>query len=109
MEQLAGQYNFGPLQRTGVWAASNPLTLGFSACVTAPEDKDYYVGLAADNSGTLLLDGNIVVQGLDFMYWRIFRVPLTKGKHFLEFKVINFEAEAALGFEIYDNTKAADH
>ncbi len=96
---------FGPLERTGVWAASNPLTLGFSACVTAPVAKDYYVGLAADNSGTLLLDGNIIVQGMDFMYWRIFRVPLTKGTHFLEFKVINFEAEAALGFEIYNNTK----
>jgi len=96
---------FGPLQRTGVWATSNPLNLGFSACVTAPEAKDYYVGLAADNSGTLLLDGKIVVQGLDFMYWRIFRVHLTKGTHFLEFKVINFEAEAALGFEIYDNTE----
>jgi len=97
--------NLGPLQRTGVWAKGNPKTLGFSVCVDIPESKTYYMGFAADNSGTFKVDGNIIVQGIDFVYWKIYKITLTKGIHFVEFQVVNFQGPAALGFEIYNNTK----
>jgi len=95
----------GPLQRTGVWGKSNPKTLGFSVCVEIPESKTYYMGIAADNSGTLKIDGNTILQDIDFVYWQIYKITLAKGIHFVEFQVVNFQGPAALGFEIYNNTK----
>jgi gliding motility-associated-like protein len=94
-----------PLERCGVWAAKEPISIGFSVCIEIPEAKTYYMGFAADNSGTLTIDGKTIVTGIDFVYWQIYKINLTKGKHLAEFKVVNFGGPAALGFEIYDNTE----
>lgn len=95
----------GPLERCGVWAKGDPLTMSYSICINIPEGKTYYIGFAADNSGTLTIDGNVILQGIDFAYWRIYKISLTKGKHIVEFSVVNQGGPAALGFEIYDNTE----
>ncbi len=95
----------GPLNRCGVWGKMDPDSLGFSVCINIPADKSYYMGFAADNSGTLKIDGQIVLQGLGFYAWGIYKISLTQGKHLVEFKVKNFGGSGALGFEIYDNTK----
>ncbi len=101
-----GGVNQGPLNRCAVWGQSNPKKIGFSVCVNAPQDKTYYFGFAADNSGVLTIDGNVVLRNIDFEYWGIYKMSLTKGQHLVEFSVINFEDVAAIGFEIYDNTPA---
>jgi gliding motility-associated-like protein len=98
--------NPGPMNRCAVWGQSNPQKIGFSVCVNAPQNKTYYFGFGADNSGVLTIDGNVVLRNIDFEYWGIYKVSLTKGEHLVEFSVINFQAEAAIGFEIYDNTLA---
>jgi gliding motility-associated-like protein len=95
----------GPLARSGVWAKGNPLTMSYNVCINITTAKTYYMGFAADNSGRLVIDGKVIVSGIDFSYWRIYKVPLTKGKHIVGFTVVNFGGPAALGCEIYDNTK----
>jgi len=96
----------GPMNRCDVWEDGNPIRVGFSVCVNIPEDKTYYMGFGADNSGILTIDGKLILQNMSFEYWGIYRHTFTKGKHLVEFADINFGGQAAVAFEIYDNTAA---
>ncbi len=96
----------GPMNRCAVWAAGNPLKLGFSVCVNIPEAKTYYMGFGADNSGILTIDGDTILQNISFVYWGIYKHNFSKGEHLIEFSDVNFGGESAIGFEIYDNTAA---
>jgi gliding motility-associated-like protein len=96
----------GPLNACGLWATGNPKTIGFSVCVSISADKSYYMGFASDNSGTVTIDGKTVLKNLSYNFWGIYKVTLTKGKHFVGFSVVNYDVTtpASIGFEIYDNT-----
>ncbi len=94
----------GPMNRCAVWGNGNPERLGFSVCVDIPEDKTYYMGFGADNSGILTIDGDTVLQNMSFEYWGIYKHTFSKGRHLVEFADVNFGGPAAIGFEIYDNT-----
>jgi gliding motility-associated-like protein len=97
----------GVLNRCGVWGQSHPKTLAFSVCVNIPADKVYYMGFASDNAGTVIIDGVPVLGLVEWNFWGIYPIPLTKGIHFAGFSVDNFDiaTPASIGFEIYDNTK----
>lgn len=125
-----GNYTDGPLNRCGVWAPT-PLDnqqIGFSTCVTITTAKQYYVGFGTDNSGTLKIDGTVVIQqdplALDTQYgttggesafriWHLYPVSLSAGSHIIEVIGINGAVPgdggtnpASIGAEIYDNTEA---
>ena len=97
--------NSGPLNRCGVWGKSNPSTIGFSVCVDIPSNKSYYFGFSSDNSGTVTIDGKTILQNISFYYWGIYKLQLTKGRHIVQFSVVNFGDAASIGFEIYNNPK----
>jgi gliding motility-associated-like protein len=96
----------GPVNRCAVWGNGNPQKLGFSVCVTIPEDKTYYMGFAADNSGVLTIDGDTILQNMAFEYWGIYKHTFSKGRHLVEFSDVNFGGVSSIAFEIYDNTAA---
>ena len=112
----------GPLNRCGVWivdANNRPLfhssPVGFSVCVDISAAKDYYMGFAADNFATLKIDAKEVISqtqttGIaNFNYWKVFKISLSKGKHYVEITGTNPPTDQVgnvgiIGFEIYDNT-----
>ena len=96
----------GPINRCCVWGNGNPRILGFSVCINIPASKTYYMGFAADNSGVLTVDGDTILQNMSFTYWGIYRYNFSKGRHLVQFSNVNYGAQAAIAFEIYDNTSA---
>lgn len=117
----------GPLNRAGIWSVTETSnqTVGFSVCITAPQDDTYTVGMGVDNFGTLNLDGtNLVVQdiaALDAQYnsafpgigadvtfkiWHMYPVFLSAGSHVVEIIGTNVSGAAAMGCEIYLLTPA---
>ena len=97
----------GGLNKCGLWGKLDPLTLGFSVCIDVPADKSYYIGYAADNAGTMTIDGTTVLKNVGYEYWALYKIALTKGIHFLGFSTTNWDitTPASVGFEIYDNTE----
>lgn len=117
----------GPLNRSGLWATTtlSNQTVGFSVCITVPEDTTVYIGMGVDNFGVLNIDGaNIVTQdvtaletqynaifpsigpAVTFKIWHIYPVMLTAGSHVLEMIGNNSGGAAAIGAEIYNLTPA---
>ena len=102
----------GPLNRCGVWARTlkDIQSVGFSVCIDIDTSKDYYVGFGADNYATLKIDSKVILQqpyttGQENLnVWKIFKITLAKGKHFVEVLGNNAGLVATIGFEIYDNT-----
>ncbi len=111
----------GPLNRCGVWnCGGNPpynTWIGYSAMITAPESKIYYVGLGGDNFARFKVDGQLKVEfsnpgpnntyyAENFRYWHIYPVFLTAGNHFVEISGKNeTNTVASFGCEVYNNTK----
>ena len=112
----AGNSVDGPMNRTCIWSASNPLNVwvGFSTCFNIPvgESKTYYVGIAGDNHYRLVLDGTPLLEttavggggGATYLYWNIYPVFLSEGEHILEIYGLNTNGPGGFGAEIYDNT-----
>ena len=120
---LCGNNNLidGPMNRSGLWAASgSPTEIGFSVCINITESKTYFVGLGVDNYGTIKLDGEIIVQqdeaaiqaqyggvvGATFKYWLIYPIDIPAGTHYLECLGTNSGSAAAFATQIYNNTAA---
>jgi hypothetical protein len=124
----------GPLNRTGLWSVGGGYPgqiVGFTVCVTVPSNTIYYVGIGADNSGRITIDGNVIVDqdytamgnylsthgypaaftDVPFRFWNIYPVTLTAGSHVMEIVGINepitpFPNPGAVGIEIYNATSA---
>lgn len=101
----------GPFNRCAVWAATlkDNQDVGFSVCVDIPADKEYYLGFGIDNYATVKVDSKVLLKtgAVDpVQYWMIYKLALTRGKHFVEVLGTNVSGPGAIGFEIYDNTKA---
>lgn len=102
----------GPLNRCGVWSTitSDNQSIGFSVCVTINSEKDYYVGFGVDNYATLKIDAQVIIQQAptagqeNLNVWRIYKIHLTQGTHYIEILGNNPYGPASIGFEIYDNT-----
>ena len=102
----------GPLKRTSVWTPviQDHQSAGFTICLNIPIDKDYYIGLGFDNYGTLIIDSKVIIQqaytgGTENLgVWKIYKIHLLRGIHFLQVIGTNYDDVAALGCEIYDNS-----
>lgn len=118
----------GPNNRAALWSAvtADDQDVGFTVCVSLPEDGVYYVAGMGDNYISIVVDGNpVVVMDPDamgvflgdngfpgigdfstFRLWHIYPVPLTAGDHVIEMIGHNVSSIAGMGAEIYDNTSA---
>lgn len=128
-----GNTSSGPMNRAGVW--SNTVfvgqQIGFSVCVTLPEDGIYYVGISCDDRAQIKIDGNTIVDqdraalganlrangypaqmdsNSAFTFFYIYPVNLTAGNHVIEMIGINTQGtlfgNASLACEIYNLTAA---
>jgi len=116
----AGNTTDGPLNRCGLWTTSE-LTdqdIGFSVCIDITETKQYYIGIAGDNRGRIVIDGIVIVDQdvstlatqystdaqVTFKIWHIYPVSLSAGPHIIELIGHNDGSDASLGAEIYNNT-----
>ena len=115
----------GPLDRTAVWrfGTNGPFGtwLGFTTIVNVPATKTYYIGIAGDNQGEIIVDGvRIVRQNMDsiaaqggtfgnidrtFRIWHIFPVTLNAGQRTIQLRGWNQSGPVGFGAEIYDNTE----
>lgn len=116
-----------PLNRAGLWAITTlpSQTVGFSVCITVPEDTTYYVGMGVDNFGVLNIDGNNIITqdvtalaaqynsafpgigaAVTFKIWHIYPIFLSAGTHVLEIIGTNAGGPAAMGCEVYNLTPA---
>lgn len=129
---IPGTVGAGPMNRAALWATTltDNQTIGFTTCITVPEDKVYYVGIGGDNIPFIKLDGNIVVEmdpnamgnylavhgypqiivlpsvasEATFYWWHIYPVFITAGAHVLEMSCNNTFGPAGMAAEIYNAT-----
>jgi len=106
----------GPLNRSGIWtsltgATDQPINtwVGYSFCVDTPVDKQYYIGIAADNKFSFRLNGTTIVESIwgnttPFIYWHVYPIDLPSGTNVIELFGLNTGSNAGFGCEIYDNT-----
>lgn len=107
------------LNKVGIWTCEPPINyqwqpigewIGFTFCETILTTKTYYIGIAADDSYKLYMNGTLIVDhsgtGYAFTSWKIIPITLTAGPVIFEARVINNVSSATLGFEIYDATLA---
>lgn len=114
----------GPNNRTGLWAAVTAANqdVGFTACVTLPDDGIYYIGCFADNvikiklDGVTLVDMNVTNMAayfeangypgigpfVTFYFWHVYPIALPAGTHVIEIIGHNYSDVAAMGGEIYN-------
>lgn len=119
----------GPNNRTALWASTGPgvnQDIGFTKCVTLPNDGVYYVGCFADNYIRINVDGTPIVvmnpltmasyfeangypgigPSVTFYFWHIYPITLTTGNHVIEVIGHNDSGPAGMGAEIYNATSA---
>jgi len=127
----------GRLNSAGIWAVNNPcwpapcanfcntsspqcqISLNYpgtlSVCTTliTNQTKQYYIGIAGDNSVTVTINGvNLVSQFSDqqnlsqdnFRYWHIYPFVLPAGTNFITISNRNEGYVGTFAAEIYDNT-----
>jgi hypothetical protein len=110
----------GPMNRTAVWSATpqSNQDVGFSTCFNVATTQTFYIGMGADNSARITLDGVTILNqdvstmaaqlGSDaqiaFKYWFIYPVTMTAGQHIMEVIGHNVSSVAGVGIEIYNNT-----
>ena len=99
----------------------------FEFCVDVPTEKQYTIGIAADNEvivsidgvtaiylGSRIDDGSVPNSNDSFAHWHVFPVTLTAGQHTIKLEGINDRQSLAnqgptnfsFGAEIYDLTAA---
>ncbi|MGN6637730.1 MAG: hypothetical protein ACTHJ8_02390, partial [Mucilaginibacter sp.] len=99
------------LNRTGVWPPpnTNPL-VGYQVDI----EKDIvlpfaasYVGYSGDDAYSYSIDGGSALPPRDKVYWAIFPVALTAGKHHISLKMtMNTDTvPGGIGMEFYNNTR----
>jgi hypothetical protein len=113
----------GPMNRCGLWVSSllDNQDIGFSVCVDLAATSLYYIGMGADNSCRIVIDGNVIVDQdvaalqavyppgdarVSFQIWFIYPVTLSAGPHIIELIGHNDDGPGAMGAEIYHNTPA---
>ena len=120
------QLNNGPVNRLALWGVASdgiirnnynsgyvpPIQkwIGFKTCIDMPLTQTYYIGLAADNSFRLIIDGVTIIQTYlgsiytNFQHFHIYPIMLTTGVHTIVVEGWNDGGQACFGCEIYNNT-----
>ena len=106
------------LNTVGVWtsagASPQPTNewIGFTVCVDVTTEKEYCIGLGADNRMRFSINGNMTVQfdndsspsgdPDNFKYWHVIPLTLSPGTNVIILEGYNDNSYAAFGAEIYD-------
>lgn len=115
----------GRMNAAGIWVAGgtsgDPYTpvnewIGFSRKFTVNTAQIYYIGMAADNSFQIFLNGVKVIDTTanngnidgapNFAYWNIYPLQLVAGTNYIEMLAENYGDVAGFAAEIYGNTLA---
>jgi hypothetical protein len=108
----------GRLNNVGIWTTlpdsggnAQPVQewFGFAECIDIISEGTYSIGLASDNRTRFRIDGTEIYtsenltgnSNKDLVYWRVFEIELTSGKHIIEMEGYNYDSEASFGAEIY--------
>ncbi|WP_315820242.1 hypothetical protein [Paraflavitalea speifideaquila] len=100
------------MNRAGVWPCGDATTTtwrGFTAYVTAPAAKRYYIGIAGDNYVRIIVNDTLrldVTNDANFQQWHIYPVNLREGPNKIQLVGSNLGGPALFGAEIYNNTPA---
>tara|TARA_R110002153_G_scaffold116125_3_gene259747 strand:+ start:5045 stop:7000 length:1956 start_codon:yes stop_codon:yes gene_type:complete len=89
--------------------------VSFEFCVDFPKEKQYLIGVGADNEVVVDIDGVTVLylgsalqpiyegeSTVPFNYWHVFPITVSAGQHTIKLSGINHFSAAAFGAEIYD-------
>lgn len=97
------------------WTPVNEF-IGFSRKITVATARTVHVGMSADNTFKVVLNGVPVVDTTsnngnisnapNFAYWNIYPLALRAGDNYIEMYAENFGNVAGFAAEIYDNTNA---
>jgi len=111
------------LNKGGLWkcaAQSYVGSLGFSRQIIVPSTKTYYIGVGADDSAKIQINGVTVLDqdistlltstyfngsNLAFRYWHVYPVTLLSGPNIITLTGTNTGSLGIMGFEIYDATE----
>lgn len=116
----------GRLNQTGIWKQADQTytgVLGFSRQINIPTAGVYYVGMGADDYGTIQINGTTIVQqniaaicGASYLnnpsndggfkWWNVYPVQLQAGPNLIQLTVTNTGSEGIMGVEVYDATEA---
>lgn len=83
--------------------------IGVHTCLTVPQTKLYYIGIAVDNTARIFLDGARwipPVKPVPDLYYTVYPIRLPAGQHTLSIEAINFESDCSFLVEIFNNTMA---
>jgi hypothetical protein len=131
---LGGNTTDGAMNRSGLWTVAelDGQIVGYTVCVTIPTAATYYIGISADNKGTIRVDGTTVLdmnpaammafliangypgildEGITSRFWHIYPVSLNSGVRVLEIVGQNaitgiIPNPASVGIEVYNLTSA---
>lgn len=95
----------GRLNNIGL-SASTTEFLGFSKCIDIPTTGIYYIAIAADNEGKVMLNGTLFASlsgaaSENFKIWSVFPFELQSGKNIIEMVGKNIGSFTSFGAEIY--------
>lgn len=102
----------GRLNIVGLWVADLSLRewIGITTCVTIPQTKTYYIGIAGDDVVKLTINGQLTLDlegaGWNFTTWKIFPITLNAGNNTFLLEGLTTGSSSAMAFEIYDATLA---
>ncbi|MBW8682704.1 PA14 domain-containing protein [Chitinophaga rhizophila] len=105
----------GRLNDAGIWFSGGPYMnqwIGINRCITVPESKVYYMGMAVDNQMRVFIDGKLTrelmmthsVDVTPFTSWRVYPVYLTAGQHVLTIEAMDKGGDYSVALELYDNS-----
>ncbi len=101
------------LNAVGVWTDDGPAPepigewIGFTVCIEVTSQKEYCIGLGADNRMRFSINGDLTVQFNNgdvnnFKYWHVIPITLNPGTNIITLEGYNDNSEASFGAEIYD-------
>ncbi len=119
----AGNIYDGRLNKAGIWSCDDSTlvgTLGYSRNITIPTTGLYYIGVGADNTASIKVNGATVLDQdataigtafstdaqATFKYWLVYPVNLNAGINLVEVTGTNVGSVGIIGFEIYNATES---
>ena len=106
------QCTAGRLNIAGIWTNNTSLRewIGIKKCITIPQTKTYYIGIAGDDVAKLSINNQLVLDlqgaGWNFNTWKVFPITLNAGNNTFLLEGLSTGGAPNIAYEIYDATLA---